>query len=239
MGLLKLKISGGAPIIIIYYFVVQEVCATLFVINFSLNFIIILLIIKGGFSPFHWWMVKLILSCHEGALWFITMQKLVYLITMSFMLRSSWVRFLYFWRFLPLLQGLFSRYTLIITFYLLTSRGNFILIIICWSKGFAIFLVYPYMWYIYKNLYSNSFISYEVSWIVIGFPGGLPFSIKVNALFRFSRSIPFLVIFILFILGLNLILGWSLYLCTVITFGRNKVVAPSIFILVLLFFFYS
>lgn len=118
-------------------------------------------------------------------------------------------------RLVPLLQALFENYRIVVLFLLLTRRGNNILIL-RWFEvifrflvlGFYVTLIYLFIVDITRIGYIN--VHYELVYIIIGFPGGLPFYIKVFSLYLVSNLGG--VIFILVLVGLllNILGGYNL-----------------------------
>lgn len=63
VGLTKIKVCSSTTRRIVYYYVVQEVTGLMFIVGIRDNFLNLILLIKGGFAPFHGWMGKVISGC--------------------------------------------------------------------------------------------------------------------------------------------------------------------------------
>ena len=71
---------------IVGYFLIQEVCGLLFLIITYDFFQLFLVFIKTGVSPFHFWIFSVLNDCVGfNLLWFLTFQKIPYLLTIIYL----------------------------------------------------------------------------------------------------------------------------------------------------------
>jgi hypothetical protein len=73
VGLIKLKFYNNPVYTMAVYFFVQEISGVFFVLRFSTSTQIIIIIFKGGFAPFHFWITSVV-SIRKGQafLWILT-----------------------------------------------------------------------------------------------------------------------------------------------------------------------
>lgn len=238
LGLFKLVHGGVSPLTIIYYFVPQEVGGYVFLIGITESTTVGSLILKGGFSPFHFWLTKLILSCYKEAIWFLTMQKFVYYISLSLIIRFMWIFVLYLGSIFVLFQGINTFYTKLNLFYILISSGNFILILCRWEVYFCMFLLILYLWFIYNILSFSHILSYEIIFMLIGFPWGIPFFVKLGSLFKLVNFGGIIVVFFVLLLFMNLFVSYRLFFNLYGGVNYNKVYNLIILLLSFLFFIF-
>lgn len=229
LGLFKMKIAGAPSAALAYYFTVQEVCSVAFLVIRSNSFLVVFLLVKGGFAPFHFWMMKLVLISRERAIWIITLQKLPYTFALPMLVPRVWCWVIFIRRVVPLLQGIHSRHTIGILFYLLTSRRNLILLLGSW-EFFTCILLYPlYLWVMYTVLSSRLLKRYEVFFMLMGAPGGAPFYMKLFSLYSLMSEGALLGAFTLCLLALNLFVGYGLFLNRESFPRRNKLLMFTVF----------
>jgi len=221
--------AGSPSASLAYYFAIQEVCRVTFLVIGSNSFLVAILVLKGGFAPFHFWMNKIVLLSRERAIWILTYQKLPYLFILPLLIRGVWSWLLFIRRVIPLFQGIHSRSTIGIIFFLITSRRNFIVLLGCWEL-FTCLVLYPlYIWVIFNVLSRRLLKRYEVFFMLIGAPGGLPFYIKILSLYSLIREGALLGAFTLGLLALNLFVGYGLFLSRETFPRRNKLIIFTVF----------
>lgn len=210
--LIIIKIYRTPIYSIVLYTFIQELRRTLFIYRLSYKIQIILLLLKGGFSPFHGW-ISYIAKFTKGKayLWLLRWQKLPIYILMVIIIKWQLIGFILISSILPLIQSIFLSQIKIVLFIVLTSRGNNLLIFGYYSPNYILVMLLFYISSIYYlpglvTSNGNFFIGGEVYLLLFGFPGSLPFYIKLNII-SFMTPDGSLIIAI-FILGslLNLVL---------------------------------
>ena len=202
------------------YFLLQEFLGFLFLIFFSMFIQYIILIIKVGISPFHFWVVSVFLNLDNYMLiWFLTFQKLPFVPVLLLLFK-----FIIF--FLILLGILFCYFQLINiknykTILVLSSTESFnwlILGLIIGIWGFFLFTFYYLFSIIFLLNYQIIFnwINYflEFFLVFLNIPLSFSFFLKIfilNLRIRFlGLSIIFLII-IIFLSSLSFINWFVVY----------------------------
>lgn len=188
VGLLKLKVNCCSKGSMVTYYYIQEVLGVLIILSLSQRLQFILVIIKGGISPFHGWMQPVVTSCrHYGMCWLLRVQKLPYYILLVQLINPvlSWIVVL--GMLLPALQCLMVHNLVVRVFLLLTSSGNVLIIMLIFD---VLSITYLVLYLLLLNtvlssvsLGNNLFVSYEFMYLMGGFPGALPFYIKLYMAF--------------------------------------------------------
>lgn len=210
-GIFKLSVNGVSKSLIIFYFIVQELLGSLFILIYINHIIVYLLLLKSGVAPFHFWLSKILIGCFGYSfIWILTIQKLPYFFIIIILYSYISLFLIVFGLIFPLLQCLFIKEIHIIIFLLLTSRRNGLLLFGCLNFliGFLFFIIYILIIYIFFGMNYKSgliFISIELFFLLIGFPGRLPFFIKVIMFFSLFNGSGLLIIFILIFFTLNLV----------------------------------
>lgn len=192
---------------IVNYFFIQEVLGVLFLLLYFIGLQFLVLIIKIGVSPFHFWVITVAIFLSSfNFIWFLTFQKLPFipiLITfLSFMLVFLFIGFIvcYYQMFLIKIFKLL----LIVSS---VERFNWILMNFYFSLSrFIIIFVYyfSFMVLLLKMFRFNEkrIISWELILIFINFPLGLRFFVKLLSIIisRVYYSIIVLVLLIIIFL---------------------------------------
>lgn len=129
LALVKIKLQGVNVYPMVAYFIVQEVAGLFFVASLTENLRVMSLLFKGGFPPFHFWMVKVIRRARDSFVWLLTMQKFPLYVLVPNFVGHKWVTVLFFGSLIPLLQGCYIKTKKLVIFFLLAARGNFMLIV--------------------------------------------------------------------------------------------------------------
>lgn len=127
LGAFKLKSGMARTLSTLYYYRVQELAGFIFLLRLTPNLSMFCLLVKGGFAPFHIWMLKVLDGAKFSFVWMMTIQKLPYYLAVSIYLRYRGVFVIFLRVFIPLLQGIFTFTFTHIYFYVLTARGNLVL----------------------------------------------------------------------------------------------------------------
>lgn len=238
VGLLKLKLNSASINSIFYYFLIQEMLGLLFMINFSSSFQLFIFFMKGGFAPFHFWIVKVLhISSWFRFSWILTIQKIPYYFIVIIFWNWSWFLWVLIGSLVPLLQSLLVKSVWYQIFLLLTSRGNNMLILIWFEPLICVYTLPFYL--IFINYMMNGLrnqgligVTYEFIFLLIRFPGGLPFYIKLFSLSLLFNMGGLIVVLFLLSLVLNLIRGFNL----VIYVHRFCLLYNKLFIIFFFFF---
>nr|QJQ35665.1 NADH dehydrogenase subunit 2 [Acrobeloides varius] len=216
VGLLKLKLNSSSINSIFYYFLIQEMLGLLFMMNFSSFFQLFIFFMKGGFAPFHFWMVKVLhISSWFSFSWMLTIQKMPYYFIVMMFWNWSWFLWVLMGSLVPLLQSLLVKSVWYQIFLLLTSSGNNMLMLIWFEPLMCVYTLPFYL--IFMNYMMNGLsnqgligITYEFIFLLMSFPGGLPFYIKLFSLSLLFNMGGLIVVLFLLSLVLNLISGFNL-----------------------------
>jgi hypothetical protein len=169
--------------------------------------------------------------------WMLTVQKMPYYFIVILFWDWSWFLWVLMGRLVPLLQSLLVKSIWYQIFLLLTSRGNNILILIWFEPLICIYTLPFYL--IFINYIINGVrnqgltgVTYEFIFLLISFPGGLPFYVKLFSLFLLFNMGGLIVVLFLLILVLNLVRGFNL----VIYVHRSYLLNNKLFIIFFFFF---
>lgn len=224
IGLLKLKIYNSSIMGIIYYFLIQELFGLFFVLSLSESIVIFSLLVKGGFSPFHFWIIKLSNFSKNSLVWFLTVQKISYYLLLPLLITWSFLVLLFIISVLPLFQAFFILKNNLLLFLILTSRGNYMLLLGYWEY-FICLLIFPiYLIFIYLiiNRLFPIVNNYELYFILMSFPGGLPFFVKLFLFYLMINMGGLLVLFSIRALVINLYLGITFFYASRSFASNNK-----------------
>ena len=175
---MKLKLGGTPTVRMVYYFVVQELGGLMFLSGLRDDLMVVSLLVKGGLSPFHFWMSKLMTSSWGVFSWFLTIQKLGYYWVLPIFLGWKWTLVLVVGRLLPLVQGVFVQDRRAVVFYLTTSGGSYMVVLGTLDHSLMMVLCPVYLFSLYLLL-SSGHVRHEVVLMLGGFPGGAPFYLKL------------------------------------------------------------
>lgn len=168
------------------YFLVQEFIGLIFLV-FTGSFLqFLVLILKIGIAPFHFWVFSVVSSLKGYLLiWFLTFQKIPFVPVLVYL-------FSFFWLFLVLF-GLFTCYLQIFVLknlnflYLISSTESFNWIFVglffgIW--GFTLLFFYYFFNIVFlitfvSNFYSQSFLNLETFLVFLNLPLTVSFFIKV------------------------------------------------------------
>lgn len=176
-----------------FYFFVQELLSIFVFISPNDNILILALIGKGGLSPFHGWLIPVITECQgKRFLWILTWQKLPRYVALVLTVSPPWDSLSLWFAILPLLQGILNFKGGFIYFLQLTSRGNSMLVLSCYSQKYVLCLLPLYMIIFYflpcRFLFRGEiFFSWEVRITLFRFPGTIPFYVKLGFLSNYGE----------------------------------------------------
>lgn len=208
------------------YFIIQESLGLLFLV-FSrgiLQFFIIL--IKIGVAPLHFWIFNITNNIvNFGLMWFLTFQKLPFLVIL---LQIFWLNSLYL-----LLFGLLICYLQI---FVIKNYKNLMIISSTESFNWIVlglffsFLNSLYLFFYYFILivilinkfgkFNNNFINWETSLIFLNIPFSVSFFVKIFSLSEIFKFESVFVLLLLFLIFLS-VLSFSFWLINLSTKNNN------------------
>lgn len=238
---ISLNKSLGSYIVLVNYFIIQEVVGLLFLFFRFVLLQLFFLFIKVGVAPFHFWLFSVLWGVYDfGLLWFLTLQKLPF-VFVFFSLRVSFVMFF-------LIVGLFFCYLQIF----LLKRFKF-LIILSSTESFNWFLMvnglsfsvslYLFFYYLiimvfllFKSLnFSFNFNTWESLLVFLNIPFILTFFVKIFSLIGLVRTSFFIFVLLFLIFLSSLSFGyWLVILSTKFGFFsdiKNQVLSIVVFVL--------
>lgn len=183
------------------YFFIEELCGILFILCLTQNFQCFLLMVKGAFAPFHFWVSVVISDCiHYSLSWFMTIQKLPYYLFLLQLSSSELVLLVVGGSVLPLVQCMCVYRNTIRVFLLLSSRGNNLVLILIYEDLYFIYLVF-YMLILNTvissiRFYKNILVSFDFMFLLAGFPGSLGFYVKLYSVFLISDGGILILLFL-------------------------------------------
>lgn len=212
IGLIKFKYYNNPAYTIILYFFVQEIGGVVFILSYSTIRQMIIIILKGGFSPFHFWLVPVI-SIRKGQafLWILTWQKMPYVFIIINFLSWSLIIIILLRIVFPLVQGIFVRRFKIVLFYLISSSGRRALIYGYYSPLSIILTIPLYMHLMYRIMgmvgtFGNIYLGLESVFVLIRIPGRLPFYFKIGIMGCLVEGggLMLLVVLVIFVLNITI-----------------------------------
>ena len=204
---------------IVSYYVLQEVCGYYFLVfnNWKLQFL--LLMLKSGSAPFHFWLFRVLGNIKKWyLLWFLTLQKLPYFFVLVNFCGDFFFIFLFFGIVFCYFQVFLLRNFSDIIIVFSTESFNWLLLLSVFSLNevfFVVFFYYFVMFFIisYINSGSLSFFSYETIFVFFNVPLSLTFFVKVLLFFSSGYFVGYFYLFLLLIIPLmSLSIGY-LFFC--------------------------
>lgn len=202
---------------IINYFIIQESLGLFFLVFSVINYQFIVVLIKVGVSPFHFWIFRVIRNLYNfNLIWFLTFQKLPFLVIL---LQIFWLDSI-----ILLFLGLLICY---IQMFLLKRYKN--LVVISSTESFSWIIVglffsffnrlYLFVYYILLimlliNKFSKqnlNFFNWETVLVFLNLPYRVSFFVKIFTLREILNIERYIVLFILFIIFLS-VLSFSFWL---------------------------
>lgn len=224
----------------------QEVRGLFFLFLKNFNFQLIIIFLKIGVSPLHFWVFSILIGLRINLVfWFLTFQKLVY-----FSILVSWsLNFIYFFFlgiFVCFIQVIFLFDFLKVFIINLTERINWILLFFIRSLNESFILIIYYLGLsiiLLKNSLRKKILNWVVILFLVNLPLSLNFFVKIFILLNLSVYNLFFLFFIIFfiiirIFGLIKIL-FNLNLNLVWKRKLNKNFYLIIFQFLILFYYFS
>nr|YP_009050537.1 NADH dehydrogenase subunit 2 [Parafilaroides normani]AIG23805.1 NADH dehydrogenase subunit 2 [Parafilaroides normani] len=201
------------------YFVLQESLGLLFLLLFFGFFPSLLLMIKLGASPFHFWVIKVVGNMYGfNLVWFLTLHKLPFLMVMLQLFFLGLVFFLLLGLVFCLLQMFVLKTFKSLLVVSSIESFNWILLGLVVSFFNVFFMFFYYVMLMVVLMYSLdllSSLSYSYSWelmlVFMNVPFSLGFFVKIFLLMEFLKDFSFFVVLILFMMFLS-VLSFSFWL---------------------------
>lgn len=238
---ISLNKSLGSYVVLVNYFIIQEVVGLLFLFFRFVLIQLFFLFVKVGVAPFHFWLFSVLWGVYDFVfLWFLTFQKLPFILVFFYLRVSSVVVFLILGLFFCYLQiFLLKRFKFLIVLSS-TERFNWFLMVngLSFSVSLYIFLYYLIVIFflLFKVLnFSFNFNTWETLLVFLNVPFILTFFVKIFSLIDLVnlRFFIFLLLFLIFLSSLSF--GyWLVILSTKFNFFsdvKNQVFSVFIFLL--------
>ncbi len=194
---------------IVNYFIIQEILGLLFLVFSGIFLQLLVLIIKVGVAPFHFWIFSVVYSLDNYILiWFLTFQKLPFIPVLLLLFHYMFL----FMVFIGLLFCYLQIYNIknfkLIIVLSSTESFNWILLGLLFGVFGFIFIVLFYFiniifFIIFINVNNFSFLNLETVLIFLNIPIGVVFFVKIFMLYLGFLIFDFFVFFILFLIFLS------------------------------------
>lgn len=226
------------------YFVVQEIIGFLFIILVFDVLQSLFLILKIGFSPFHFWIFMVIDGCKGFLfLWFLTIQKMPYIFSILYVYRNIIYFLVLFGILVCVVQVYFMSNRKYLYFVNSTdsARWIFLGILMFFFEFFVVYFFYvmSLVFILFYFNYLNFDLNWELALFVMNIPLSINFFIKIFVLISFSM---FNVIFIMLLVLIFLrILGYTYLLFNnsmkFLNYGNNSLLLIFYFVFSVYFLF--
>lgn len=205
---------------LVNYYVIQEVCGYYFLVFDNWKFQFLILILKSGSAPFHFWLFR-VLSGMKGwfVMCFLTLQKLPYFFVLVNFCSDFFFCFLFFGLLFCYLHFFLVRSYFDVLVLSSTESFNWLLFLGIFSFNDSFFLVFFYyfvMFLVISYVCSFGVFSFFVLEMVIVFfnvPMSITFFLKVLLFFSSVVFVGFYYLFLLFFMVLmSLSVGYLFFL---------------------------
>nr|YP_009550279.1 NADH dehydrogenase subunit 2 [Heterorhabditis indica]YP_817453.1 NADH dehydrogenase subunit 2 [Heterorhabditis bacteriophora]ABJ80697.1 NADH dehydrogenase subunit 2 [Heterorhabditis bacteriophora]AZU95938.1 NADH dehydrogenase subunit 2 [Heterorhabditis bacteriophora]QAA11083.1 NADH dehydrogenase subunit 2 [Heterorhabditis indica]QAA11095.1 NADH dehydrogenase subunit 2 [Heterorhabditis bacteriophora] len=194
------------------YFVIQETLGLLFLV-FSSNYIqFIILMMKIGVAPFHFWVFSVTNSIFNyGLVWFLTMQKLPLMVVLLQLFASDMVYLFLFGLFICYLQMFMLKGYKNLLIVSSTESFNWLMLGLFFSffNVFCLFIYYFLLFMLMVPKFSKNsslaFFNWESTLILFNIPLSMSFFIKIFSLSEILKIDSFFVVFLLFLMFLSVL----------------------------------
>nr|AYG51202.1 NADH dehydrogenase subunit 1 [Metastrongylus salmi] len=195
------------------YFVFQESLGLVFLLLFFGYFPFLIMMMKIGISPFHFWLFKVINSMLGFSLvWFLTIHKLPFLLVFFQLYYLGLVYFLIFGLLVCLFQVFFMKSFKDLLVISSVESMNWLVLGLVISVFNVFFLLFYYLMVMIMILFKFdlfSGLSTDVSWelvlIFLNVPFSLGFFLKIFTLMEFLKSYSFLLLLVFFLMFFSVI----------------------------------
>nr|BAV82781.1 NADH dehydrogenase subunit 2 [Onchocerca flexuosa] len=218
--------SMGFSGCLINYYVIQEVCGYYFLVfdNWKLQFL--LLMLKSGSSPFHFWLFSVLGNLNKWfILWFLTLQKLPYFVVLVNFCGDFFFLFLFFGMIFCYFQFFLLRNYCDLLVVGSTESFNWLLLlsIFSFNEVFVLFFFYYFvMFFVISYVYNGflNFLSLEMLMVFFNVPLSITFFLKVFLLFGTGYFVGFYYFFLLLVMPLmSLGVGYLFFLVSMMSYN--------------------
>lgn len=231
---------------VVGYFLIQEICGLLFLIITYDFFQLLLVFIKTGVSPFHFWIFSVLSDCMGfNLLWFLIFQKIPYLLTIIYLFVLVFIFVLFLGILFCFIQIFIIKNFKNIIIINSTESFSWVLLSLVFTffEFFQLFSYYVLIFFILLPYINFSFLSFrwELVLFILNIPLSLNFFVKFLSL-SFISFLNFYFLLLLFLIFLSIV-GFSYFIIKnsvsfYKTFGNNINFLFVFFSLSFLFFVY-
>lgn len=193
---------------VITYYILQEVCGYYFLVfnNWKLQFL--LLMLKSGSAPFHFWLFSVLRGIKKwNVFWFLTLQKLPYFSVLVNFCGDFYFTFLFFGIIFCYFQFFLLRDFSDMLVVASTESFNWLLILGMFSFNDVLFLFFFYyfvmfliVFYVYG--FGFNFVSLEMVLVFFNVPLSLTFFLKVLLFFGSGFFVGYFYFFMLLFMSI-------------------------------------
>jgi len=200
---------------IVGYFLIQEVCGLLFLIITYDFFQLFLVFIKTGVSPFHFWIFSVLNDCVGfNLLWFLTFQKIPYLLTIIYLFVLVFIFVLFLGVLFCFIQIFIIKNFKNIIIINSTESFSWVLLSLVFTffEFFQLFSYYVLIFFILLPYINFSFLGFrwELVLFILNIPLSLNFFVKFLSL-SFISFLNFYFLLVLFLIFLSVV-GFSYFI---------------------------
>nr|YP_003734886.1 NADH dehydrogenase subunit 2 [Setaria digitata]ACZ44410.1 NADH dehydrogenase subunit 2 [Setaria digitata] len=203
---------------VISYFVLQEVCGYYFLVFNSWKIQFLLLMLKSGSAPFHFWLFSVLGGMKNWyVLWFLTLQKLPYFSVLVNFCGDFFFFILFFGMIVCYFQVFLLRNFSDMLVVVSTESFNWLLLLSVFSFSDVFFLIFFYyfvMFLIISYVYNSyfNFFSFEMVFVFFNVPLSITFFMKVLLLFSSGFFSGYFYLFLLLLMPLmSLSIGYFFF----------------------------
>nr|QRZ60660.1 NADH dehydrogenase subunit 2 [Spirocerca lupi] len=191
---------------LVNYYLIQEICGYYFLVfnNWKLQFL--LLMLKSGSAPFHFWLFSVLSDIKKWFLvWFLTFQKLPYFVVLVSFCSDFFFLFLFLGMIFCYFQFFLLRSFLDMVVIVSTESFNWLLFLGIFSLGevfFFVFFYYFVMFFIISYVCGKdfTFFGWELVFIFFNVPLSVTFFLKIMVLFGTGVYFGFFYLFLLLLM---------------------------------------
>nr|BAV82815.1 NADH dehydrogenase subunit 2 [Onchocerca volvulus] len=211
---------------LVNYYVIQEVCGYYFLVFDGWKLQFLLLMLKSGSSPFHFWLFSVLGGLNKWfVLWFLTLQKLPYFVVLVNFCGDFFFLFLFFGMIFCYFQFFLLRSYRDLLVVGSAESFNWLLLlgIFSFNEVFVLFFFYYFvMFFVISYVYGGflDFLSLEMLMFFFNVPLSITFFLKVIVLFGSSFFVGFYYLFLLLFMPLmSLGVGYLFFLVSMMSFN--------------------
>nr|YP_003433811.1 NADH dehydrogenase subunit 2 [Metastrongylus pudendotectus]ACX85137.1 NADH dehydrogenase subunit 2 [Metastrongylus pudendotectus] len=195
------------------YFVFQESLGLVFLLLFFSYFPVLIMMMKIGISPFHFWIFKVINSMFGFSLvWFLTIHKLPFLVVFFQLYYFGLVYLLILGLLICLFQVFFMKGFKSLLVISSVESMNWLILGLVISVFNVIFLMFYYLLIMLMILFKFNLVNgldFDVSWelvlVFLNVPFSMGFFLKIFTLMEFLKNYGFLLLLVFFLMFFSVI----------------------------------